>query len=736
MHCQALSDDVIINVPEDITVTHSGNSTIKSLQSFESLVLLSGTLDVAETLQVDNSFTLNGGTLKNATVVGGEGRAITAIANANNLLDGVTLNADLTLPSNGVVRIANDLELNGTVAFDHSGSLGFKGTQTLSGVGVILFPAAGVSDKGYLESAEDGTTLTIGPGITVHGGQGVIGGSFWFGRSMDVINEGTIIAETSGRTVSLTGRVQDGQGGHFTNQNVLQINGGILTLDADWTNVGGTIDFNVGTVNLGSTFNTAEVGTIDRGGGALNLVGTLDNTNDTLNLDAVGDLQLVGGVITGGTVAGASKLFAAANANNLLDGVTLNADLTLPTNGVVRIANDLELNATVTFDRSGSLGFKGTQTLSGVGAILFPTAGVSDKGYLESAEDGTTLTIGPGITVHGGQGVIGGSFWFGRSMDVINEGSIIAETSGRTVSLTGRVQDGQGGHFTNQNVLQINGGILTLDADWTNAGGMIDFNVGTVNLGSTFNTADVGTIDRGGGTLNLVGTLDNTSDTLNLDAVGDLQLVGGVITGGTVTGASKLFATTNVNNLLDGVTLNADLTLPFNGVVRIANDLELNGTVAFDRSGSLGFKGTQTLSGVGVILFPTTGVSDKGYLESAEDGTTLTIGPGITVHGGQGVIGGSFWFGRSMDVINEGTIIAETSGRTVSLTGRVQDGQGGIVTNLGTIWATGNGLLTTDNLNSNQGLISADAGSIVTVQGNFQQDHRRHYSTRNRRRLM
>jgi len=92
-------DDVVIDVPADVTIVHgSGTNSIKSLSSRKALTLTGGTLDVAGTVQVDNTFTLNGGTLANATVLPGSGgQRLSILSNSANCLTGVTVNGDLDL---------------------------------------------------------------------------------------------------------------------------------------------------------------------------------------------------------------------------------------------------------------------------------------------------------------------------------------------------------------------------------------------------------------------------------------------------------------------------------------------------------------------------------------------------------------------------------------------------------------------------------------------------------------
>ncbi len=63
------SDDVCINVAGNITVTHrQGTTSINSLRSEEALILSGGTFSVTTDIQVNNNFTLSGGTLPNACV--------------------------------------------------------------------------------------------------------------------------------------------------------------------------------------------------------------------------------------------------------------------------------------------------------------------------------------------------------------------------------------------------------------------------------------------------------------------------------------------------------------------------------------------------------------------------------------------------------------------------------------------------------------------------------------------
>jgi hypothetical protein len=90
-------------------------------------------------------------------------------------LDGVTVNGDLDLTGDSVqVRVINGLTLNGTATIGMAGSswsrMDFSGTQTLGGSGTVVF---GDANGPMLRVLDSGTTLTIGPGMTVRRGNNV-----------------------------------------------------------------------------------------------------------------------------------------------------------------------------------------------------------------------------------------------------------------------------------------------------------------------------------------------------------------------------------------------------------------------------------------------------------------------------------------------------------------------------------------------------------------------------------
>jgi len=197
-------DDVQINAPAGVTVVHnSGADQIHSLVSSSPFTLSGGSLDVATTVEVDNTFTISGGTLQNATIERGSGAQGVTFTSSGGTLDGVTADSDLDLAASSGAHadIVNGLTLNhatiyvGNAAGSTYGELYFDTAETLGGTGTVVFGKSTV-DNEIDETAYGGGTLTLGPGITVRGSSGSLGG---YESSID--NQATISADDSGGLV-------------------------------------------------------------------------------------------------------------------------------------------------------------------------------------------------------------------------------------------------------------------------------------------------------------------------------------------------------------------------------------------------------------------------------------------------------------------------------------------------------------------------------------------------------
>ena len=221
--------------------------------STASITLSGGTLSVTSTLQISSGsvLTLKGGTLANATVTSGT----TVVAtNSGGTLAGVTIAAGATLDATQNITGTRDyavvtggLTLNGAAKLgaaggDTYGQLIFaNGSQTLAGNGTVTF-GSNTSNELYAEGdgGSNPVTLTIGSGITIAGGSGIISGNY---VNDSFVNDGTITIP-SGQTLQLGG--------------------------LNWVNAG-TITANGATVNLNGVFTFAGLGDFSATGGLVNL---------------------------------------------------------------------------------------------------------------------------------------------------------------------------------------------------------------------------------------------------------------------------------------------------------------------------------------------------------------------------------------------------------------------------------------------------------------------------------
>ena len=543
--------------------------------------------------------------------------------------------------------------------------------------GNVVFGASGSNFFGTAKDYGDTTayTLTIGPGITIHGGSGTIGESGYYYRNAMILNQGEIVADGSGGTITINPNGFDNKG----------------TLGASSS----------GTLNLACVFTSS--GTFRNTGGTVEITGGLDNTGSTQTLNSTtGSVTLLGGAIKGGTIAesGSGKLIFTSSGGTL-DGVTVAGDLDLATNNAyVYIRNDLTLNDGTIYlgdtanTTSGLIYFWNNEALRGTGNVVF---GASGSNFFGTAKDygnttAYTLTIGPGITIHGGSGTIGEASYYYHNAMILNQGEIVADGSAGTITINPNGFDNKG----------------TLGASSS----------GTLNLACVFTSS--GTFRNTGGTIEITGALDNTGSTQTLNSTtGSVTLLGGAIQGGTIaeSGSGKLLFTSS-GGTLDGVTVAGDLDLATNSAyVYIRNDLTLNdgtiylGDTANTTSSQIYFWKNETLRGTGNVVFGASGNNFFGTAKDYGDATayTLTIGSGITIHGVNGTIGESGYYYRNAMIVNQGAIIADTSGGTITISSTSFE-------NDGTLGAANSGTIAISSANfENDGTSNASNNGILTI---------------------
>ncbi|MEF8754510.1 MAG: choice-of-anchor D domain-containing protein [Accumulibacter sp.] len=746
--------------------------------------------------------TITGGTI-NTT---GTGKLV-AFNSGGNFLSGVSLNGTLDLASGtGIERVGNGLTLNGTINIGNNSIFAPQGNQTIGGTGTINFVDAGGSNRFNVEAGN----LVLGPGITVRGGNGAIGGQSFVGGAATLTNQGLISADVAGRTISI------GVNGQVINQGTMRAeNGGTLQL-----NTGGGYDNNAGTL-------------------------LADNGSTVLFQGAT----LTGGVLN----TSGSGVFKATNSgSNVLNGVTLNGTLDLASaTSIERIgAGGMVLNGTISIGNGSILAPQGNQTISGSGAIVFTDGSSSNRLNVEAGN----LVIDSGVTVRGQSGTIGQQSFVGGAATLTNNGTIQADVAGGTIVLTvnglttnngtlaalnggtlqlnSNVAGGVGsqilagaGSTVLQNGVTVSGVINTagsgsfrasnsganfLDAvslagtlDLASATGIERLTNGLTLSGSTINIGSGSVLaPQGNQTISGTGTIvfadGSGSNRLNVEAgnlvigsgvtvrgqtgsIGQQSFVGGAATlsnngtiqadvaGGTVslavnglttnngtlaalnggtlnlnsavhgntgsqilagtgsvvnqngvtisgdmnlTGAGSFRANNSGNNFLSGVTLSGTLDLASaTGIERVAGGLTLNGAAINIGNGSvLAPQGNQTIGGTGTISFVDANGSNRLNVEAGN----LTLASGITVRGGNGIIGQQAFVGGAATLTNQGLISADVAGRTISL------GVNGQVINQGTMRAQNGGTLqlnTGGGYDNNAGTLLADNGSTVVFQG-------------------
>jgi hypothetical protein len=431
-------------------------------------VKITGTLDNTGTVLSLNGTTgpwvLAGGAIHGGHVTFADGASLEFLTGIPGTLDGTILDSDWTIPDGATVAVAHGLTVNGVLTLAATNGLSrllFEfadlAPQTLGGTGQVLFAGSG---QNLLDPR---VALTIGAGLTVHGGSGTVGD-----RSVPLVNQGTILSDLPGGSLSIAG-------GSLTNQGTIGVSqGATVTLDGAWVNTG-TIRLTQGQLNLRGSFTTSGLGDMERNGGVLNLIGTLDNTGATVALNAVtGPWVLAGGTIHGGHVTFADgSLEFLTGIPGTLDGTILDSDWTIPDGATVAVAHGLTVNGVLTLAATNGLSrlfFEladlAAQTLGGTGQVLF--AGTGGQNLLDAR---VALTIGAGLTIHGGSGTVG---YAGESL--INQGVIAADIPGKDLDVLGS-------SIINNGILKADGPGTTLTvraSPFTNNGTTQELNGGRV----------------------------------------------------------------------------------------------------------------------------------------------------------------------------------------------------------------------------------------------------------------
>ncbi len=722
----------------DATVDLGGSFSTDGLGEFNrtrGTVNVTGTLDnTDDTLRLSElgTWRLAGGTIQGGAVqLGGQTNALLrATADNNNHLIDATVHGNIFLDGAGERIRLDTVALNGAAVLTGARArLEFLGDQSFD-EGIIVFEYEGTSQRPAIRSLLGGT-LTLGQDAVVRGGNATIGIVDGFSTlAMQLINHGTIAADVENRTLVVAprdglinhGTLRATGGGHLDLRhlqgevNALEITGrgsgasldgqyilnenltvpldGHLALHGDWT-AAATIHLTQATLELGGSFDAADLDMMQRDGGLITIAGTLDNTGRTLTASAAAPWQLAGGQIVGGSVHVSDNALAitASNDNQLTD-VRVLGDLTLDDpEQRVRLDN-VQLDGTVSLRGARArVEFVGEQTLHAGTIVLDGEAGTWRPGI--RSRPGGRLTLGPDVLIRGGHGTVGIIDGISSEpMKLVNHGTIAADVADRGIlvapaggltnhgtlradhsahldvrHLQGDANDfelhGEGSRITlhgdyvlNRDTTVPAGTHLTLRGVWSNEA-TIELDDALLELDGTFTP---GTIAGDGGHVHLLGTLQNQGRTLTLAPSQPWELRGGRIVAGTLRlpDPAGLTVTSHNSNRLDGVRLEGTLELAEpNAHVRIGDGLELDGTVRLTgTNASLRSVSTQSIDG-GTIAFEAGTPSMPRVIVTG--GTVLTLGPAQVLRGGRGQITGT---GSTAELLNAGRILADVGHAT------------------------------------------------------------------------
>lgn len=725
-------------------------------------LVLSGTLDntgaTFSTGDFGGDIRVEGARIDGGTLINMGGGALGFSSSGSNILDGVEVIGDLDLAgASSTVRWRAGTSVSGHVNMVGSNTrVGLEGTQTISDTD---FVALGNTNSQL--TVEGNGTVTLSTDTSVTAQRATLGGAFAIGGSdRNLISEGTIRANVAnstgiqvnglnsftnsgavevtngGRFAVLTGVSMSSNAGDLTangnnsriliDSNVWDNSGNVTATGAgseiairanDWSN-NGMISVTDGRLELGGGFTTdgsgLNAGRISGNAASrLDISGALDNTGSSFSTgDFAGQVRLAGGRITGGTLNNlmGDDLEFTSSTGNILDGVSVNGDLTLGgSSSTVRWRNGVTVS-TGQVNLTGSnarLGFEGTQTLEGTD---FVSVGNASK-QLTIESNGTTVTLAADSSISGQRLNIGGAFVSGGAdRHFVNLGNInaneanstgIQATSMGTFTNDGAISVTNGGGFRSTSSVGslINNGVMSatgagsqifIQSDWMNNGavnivgagseldvlsdwasaGTISVTDGNLELGGSFTTMGSGLGDgritgNAGSRLQLDGSLDNTGAGFSTDVFGGtFQLAGGRITGGSLTNVmgSELTFTSSASNVLDGVQVIGGLSLDSaSATVRLRNGTTVSGQVLLTGSNArVGFESGQTISG---FDFVATGNNTKQL--TVEGNGTVTLGADSSISAERMNIGGAFFTGGGdRHFINDGVISANVMNTT------------------------------------------------------------------------
>ncbi len=311
-----------------------------------------------------------------------------ASANDQNMLDGVTLEVPLNLSETGsIVHIKSGLILNSTIALEGQDShLVFDPTtsgnislSTTAGTGRLAFDVTAPGGSSLASAhlnVEGGTTLTVGPNVTIDGRSGVIGGTYSVAGPSTIVNLGQILGDLSVSPPGAVAAALQIQADSFTNDGTVEASNA------------GAVVFSSGVLtNFASGVLTG--GTYEAAGNSLigGFSGGIVTDAAAIILDGAGSAFLTGGAGTGDALASFTTISPAGRLA-IQNGRNFNAMPGFSNGGKLTIGSG------TTFTEAGSFAQSVATGVTEVDGILAPGGGsATSSGTLEG-----TGTIDANVT--------------------------------------------------------------------------------------------------------------------------------------------------------------------------------------------------------------------------------------------------------------------------------------------------------------------------------------------------
>jgi hypothetical protein len=721
------------------------NSQLDVVNDTSGTITYSGGTNVVNSFfnMSSGGFNLTGGTLTTNTFFTNGGLGMIAIGGGTLNVDGNFLNTNLgeLNVSGGTFNVSGSLNDSGGGTLTFSGGTttvtgNFSSADatnltggTLSGSGATTSNIA-VSNTFTIQNAtltnfsvtnssalqiQNGTLanvaldggLTLTNGYTANIGNGVTFGSatpttvdngstlFFNGTNNPTFNTELIFGSNGGTVqfdnLTLTlgsnalvhgtfGTLGDGNGDTLINQGTINadVSGGTLTIDsAKFTNNGTLQAANGGELYIASSWTNSGTITVDSTSSIV-LTGTLSGT-----LNNSSALQIQNGTLT---------------------NVTLDGGLTLANGSTAYIGNGVTFGSATptTIDNYSTLDFNGTNNPTFNTELTF----VSNGGTVQF--DNLTLTLGSNALVQGN-----GTLGDGNGDTLINQGTIAADVSGNSPSY-GNLYVFSNKFINNGNLTANSGDLFIYSSALTNTGNLTAEDGGSLYIDAT-NWTNTGTLATySGGTIYLDGTFHNAGSTFDaLNTVGGTAnaILIGTLTGGNLLNSSAL----NVQNgTLTNITLDGGVSITNTDAAFIGNGVTFGSATPtiIDNVSTIFFNGTNNPTFNTELIFGSNG----GTVQF--DNLTLTLGSNALVHGTFGTLGD----GNGDTLINQGTIIADVSGGTLTIDSANFTNNGTLEAQNGSIALDGTTVLAGGTLYVAAGNTVAATGSVTQTGGTTRVD--------------